>query len=242
MTALFFEMMNCDPLRFTMDGKNEDMFFLSNGHITPVLYAAMARRGYFPLSELSTFRKLHSRLQGHPSNAYGLQGVRVASGSLGQGVSVGIGAAQTKKMNKEANLVYVLTGDGEMEEGQIWEALMYAGAKQIDNLILTVDYNHRQIDGTLEQVMDMMDLDAKFRAFGWETIEGEGNDMAALLSCLEKAKRLTGKGKPVAFLMHTEMGYGVDFMMGTSKWHGTPPDKEQFERAMAQIPQTAGDY
>jgi transketolase len=242
MTALFFEEMNCDPASFTMEGKNEDIFFLSNGHITPVYYSVMARRGYFPVSELSTFRKLHTRLQGHPSNAHGLTGIRVASGSLGQGVSIAIGAAQGKKMNKDTHLIYVLTGDGELEEGQIWEALMYAGAKKVDNIILTVDYNHKQIDGTVEQVMDLLDLGVKFRSFGWEVIEGEGNDMKLLLDCLQKAKNATGKGKPVAFLMHTEMGYGVDFMTGTHKWHGTPPNKEQFENAIDQIPQTLDDY
>jgi transketolase len=242
MTALFFEVMNCLPAHFTKEGKNEDMFFLSNGHITPVLYSVMARRGYFPVSELATFRKLHSRLQGHPSNAHGLPGVRIASGSLGQGLSVAIGAALAKKMDNDTNKVYVLTGDGELEEGQIWEALMYAGAKKVDNLILTVDYNHKQIDGTIEEVVDMMDLAAKFHAFGWKVIEGEGNDMAALLECMEKAKNAAGKGKSVAFLMHTEMGYGVDFMMGTHKWHGTPPNKEQFEKAIAQLPQTTDDY
>jgi transketolase len=242
MVGLFYEVMNCDPVNFTMEGKNEDMFFLSNGHITPVYYSVMARRGYFPISELSTFRKLHTRLQGHPSNAHGLPGIRIASGSLGQGVSVALGAAQAKKMDKDAHLIYVLTGDGELEEGQIWEALMYAGAKQVDNIILTVDYNHRQIDGNVEQVMDLLNLADKFRSFGWEVFEGEGNDMKLLLDCLQKAKNATGKGKPVAFLMHTEMGYGVDFMMGTHKWHGTPPNKEQFDQAMAQIPQTLGDY
>ncbi len=241
-TALFFEVMDCDPVNFTQEGKNEDMFFLSNGHITPVYYSVMAHRGYFATSELSTFRKLHSRLQGHPSNAHGLPGVRVASGSLGQGVSVALGAAQAKKMDKDSHLVYILTGDGELEEGQIWEALMYAGAKKVDNIILTVDYNHKQIDGSTEQVMDLLDLGAKFRAFGWEVIEGQGNDMEALLDCLGKAKKATGKGKPVAFLMHTEMGFGVDFMTGNYKWHGTPPNKEQFEKAIAQIPETLGDY
>jgi transketolase len=242
MTALLFEIMDCEPVNFTMEGKDEDIFFLSNGHITPVYYSVMARRGYFPVSELSTFRKLHTRLQGHPSNAHGLPGIRVASGSLGQGVSIAIGAAQVKKMNKDSHLVYVLTGDGELEEGQIWEAIMYAGAKKIDNLILTVDYNHKQIDGSVEEVMDLLDLEAKFRSFGWEVIEGEGNNMEALLNCMEEAKKATGKKKPVAFLMHTEMGYGVDFMMGTHKWHGTPPNKEQFENAIAQIPQTMDDY
>jgi transketolase len=242
MTVLLFEIMDCEPANFTIEGKGEDMFFLSNGHITPVYYSVMARRGYFSVSELSTFRKLHTRLQGHPSNAHRLPGIRVASGSLGQGVSIATGVAQTKKINNDPHLVYVLTGDGELEEGQIWEALMYAGAKKIDNLILTVDYNHKQIDGSVEDVMDLLDLGAKFRAFGWEVIEGEGNSVEALLDCMERAKNATGKKKPVAFLMHTEMGYGVDFMMGTHKWHGTPPNKIQFENAIAQIPQTMDDY
>ena len=242
MTALFFETMECNPANFSMEGKSEDMFFLSNGHITPVLYSVMARRGYFPVSELATFRKLHTRLQGHPSNAHGMPGIRAASGSLGQGVSIAIGAANAKKMDNDSHLVYVLTGDGELQEGQIWEAAMYAGAKKVDNMILVVDYNHKQIDGTTEHVMDLMDLGAKFRAFGWDVIEGEGNDMTKLLNCLDEAKAKTGKGKPIAFLMHTEMGCGVDFMMGTHKWHGTPPNKEQFENAMSQLPQTLGDY
>ena len=242
MTALFFEAMNCDPANFTMEGQHEDMFFMSNGHITPVLYSVMARRGYFPVSELSTFRRLHTRLQGHPSCVHGLEGIRMASGSLGQGVSIALGAAEAKKMNKDTHLVYVLTGDGELQEGQIWEALMYAGAKKVDNLILTVDYNHKQIDGSVEQVMDLLDLGTKFRSFGWEVIEGEGNDMNTLLICLEKAKQAAGKGKPIAFLMHTEMGFGIDFMQGSHKWHGTPPNKEQFDAAIAQIPQTLGDF
>jgi len=242
MTALFFEAMNCDPEKFTMEGHNEDMFFMSNGHITPVLYSVMARRGYFPVSELSTFRRLHTRLQGHPSCTHGLSGIRMASGSLGQGVSIALGAAEAKKMNKDAHLVYVLTGDGELQEGQIWEAIMYAGAKKVDNVILTVDYNHKQIDGNLEQVMDLLDLGAKFRSFGWEVIEGEGNNMESLLNCLDKAKKSTGKGKPVVFLMQTEMGYGVDFMAGNHKWHGTPPNKEQFGAAIMQIPETLCDY
>lgn len=242
MTALYFEVMNCQPSAFSQDGKNEDMFFLSNGHITPVYYSVMARRGYFPVSELATFRKLHTRLQGHPSTAHGLPGVRVASGSLGQGVSIAVGAAEAKKMDNDPNLVYVLTGDGELEEGQMWEAFMYAGAKKVDNLIVTVDYNHKQIDGTVEQVMDLMNLKAKFESFGFHVIEGEGNDMKLLLDSLQEAKNQARKEKPVAFLMHTEMGCGVDFMMGTHKWHGTPPNKEQFEKAIAQLPQTLGDY
>ena len=242
MTALFFEVMNCKPEAFTRDGHGEDMFFMSNGHITPVLYSVMARKGYFPVSELSTFRKIHTRLQGHPSCVHDLPGIRMASGSLGQGVSIALGAAEAKKMDKDTHLVYVLTGDGELQEGQMWEAFMYAGAKKVDNLILTVDYNRKQIDGNVEDVMDLMDLSAKFCSFGWEVIEGEGNDMKKLLNCFDIAKKSTGKGKPIAFLMHTEMGFGVDFMTGNHKWHGTPPTKEQFEAAIAQIPQTLGDY
>ncbi|MDR0368847.1 MAG: transketolase [Bacteroidales bacterium] len=242
MTALFFEVMDIQPARFSQEGKDEDMFFLSNGHITPVYYSVMAHRGYFPVSELATFRKLHTRLQGHPSNAHQTPGVRIASGSLGQGVSIAAGAAQTKKMNNDPHLVYVLTGDGELEEGQMWEAIMYAGAKKVDNLILTVDYNQKQIDGTTEQVMDLMNLKDKFQSFGWHVLEGAGNDMKTILELLQEAKNQTKKGKPVALLMHTEMGYGVDFMTGTHKWHGTPPNKEQFEKAMEQLPQTLGDY
>ena len=242
MTALFFEAMDCDPANFTAEGHNQDMFFMSNGHLTPVLYSIMARRGYFPVSELSSFRRLNTRLQGHPSCVHGLPGIRMASGSLGQGVSIALGVAEAKKMNKDKHLVYVLTGDGELQEGQIWEAIMYAGAKKVDNLILTVDYNHKQIDGNVEQVMDLLDLGAKFRSFGWEVIEGEGNDMKLLLDCFNKVKKSMGKGKPVVFLMHTEMGYGVDFMEGNHKWHGTPPSKEQFEKAIMQIPQTLGDF
>jgi len=242
MTALFFEVMNCKPENFTMDGNGEDMFFMSNGHITPVLYSVMARKGYFPVSELSTFRRLHTRLQGHPSCIHGLPGIRMASGSLGQGVSIALGAAEAKKMNKDVHLVYVLTGDGELQEGQVWEALMYAGAKKVDNIILTIDYNRKQIDGNVEQVMDLMDLSAKFCSFGWEVIEGDGNNMKLLLDCFNKAKKTVGKEKPVAFLMHTEMGFGVDFMQGNHKWHGTPPNKEQFENAIAQIPKTLEDY
>jgi transketolase len=242
MAALFFDVMQADPQSFTQEGHNEDLFFLSNGHISPVLYAALARRGYFEPSELATFRRLHTRLQGHPSNACRLPGVRVASGSLGQGVSIALGAALAKKMNHDPKTVFVLTGDGELEEGQIWEGLMYAGAKSVDNILLMVDYNGRQIDGTVAQVMDLGDLSQKFEAFGWATVEGNGNDMDELLRCLRQAKQMLGKGQPVAFLMRTEMGFGVDFMMGTSKWHGTPPNDEQCRMALAQLPETIGDY
>ena len=242
MVGLFFEMMNIEPKNFTIEGKNEDMFFMSNGHITPVLYSTMARRGYFDISELATFRKLHTRLQGHPSVLHGLPGIRAASGSLGQGVSIALGACQSKKMDGDNNLVYVLTGDGELQEGQIWEALMYAGAKHVDNIILTVDYNRLQIDGALEQVMDLGNLADKFRSFLWEVIEGEGNDMEQLLHNLYQAKQATGKGKPVAFLMHTKMGCGVDFMENKHKFHGTPLDDEQLENALGQLEETLGDY
>jgi len=242
MVGLFFEVMNIQPENFTLSGKNEDVFFMSNGHITPVLYSTMARRGYFPISELATFRKLGTRLQGHPSVLHGLPGIRAASGSLGQGVSIALGVCEAKKMNGDKNLVYVLTGDGELQEGQIWEALMYAGAKQVDNLILTVDYNHLQIDGTVEQVMSLGNLADKFRSFLWEVIEGEGNDMEQLLNNLHQAKQAVGKGKPVAFLMHTRMGSGVDFMENKNKFHGTPLDDEQLKNALSQLKETIGDY
>ncbi|MCL2131517.1 MAG: transketolase [Lentimicrobiaceae bacterium] len=242
MTGLFFEMMNIDPQNITLTGKNEDLFFMSNGHITPVLYSTMARRGYFEVSELATFRKLHTRLQGHPSVSHGLPGIRAASGSLGQGVSIALGACESKKIDGDKNLVYVLTGDGELQEGQIWEALMYAGAKHVDNIILTVDYNGLQIDGALEQVMNLGNLADKFRSFLWEVIEGEGNDMEQLLNHLHQARQAAGKGKPVAFLMHTKMGCGVDFMENNHKFHGTPLNDEQLKTALSQLKETLGDY
>jgi len=242
MVGLFFEIMNIQPENFTPTGKNEDVFFLSNGHITPVLYSTMARRGYFPVSELATFRKLHTRLQGHPSVMHGLTGLRAASGSLGQGVSIALGVCESKKMDGDPNLVYVLTGDGELQEGQIWEALMYAGAKHVDNIILTVDYNRLQIDGSLEQVMDLGNLADKFRAFQWTVIEGEGNEMEQLLNNLQQAKQATGKGKPVAFLMRTAMGSGVNFMENNNKFHGSPLNDEQLKDALSQLKETLGDY
>jgi len=242
MVGLFFEVMNSNPEHFTMEGKNEDMFFMSNGHITPVLYSTMARRGYFAVSELATFRKLHTRLQGHPSVKHGLPGIRMASGSLGQGVSIALGVCESKKMDGDNSLVYVLTGDGELQEGQIWEALMYAGAKQVDNIILTVDYNHLQIDGSVEQVMNLGNLADKFRSFMWEVIEGEGNDMEQLLNNLHLAKQAAGKGKPIAFLMHTKMGCGVDFMENKNKFHGSPLNDEQLGSALLQLKETLGDY
>ena len=242
LTTLFFQIMDIDPAKFTREGTGEDMFFLSNGHISPVLYSVMARRGYFPVEELGTFRKLHTRLQGHPTPVEGLPGIRVASGSLGQGVSVAIGAALAKKANQDPHLVYVLTGDGELQEGQIWEALMFAGAKKVDNLILTVDYNGKQIDGPTDSVLSSGKLRAKFEAFGWMVLEMDGNDVKKCTQTLTLAKTIAKNGKPVAILMKTEMGMGVDFMMGTHKWHGSAPNDEQAAAALAQLPVTLGDY
>lgn len=228
---------------FSMDGKNEDLFFLSNGHISPVFYSVLARRGFFPVEELNTFRLLDSRLQGHPTPHEGLEGVRIASGSLGQGLSVGIGAALTKKLNGDKHLVYTLHGDGELQEGQIWEAAMYAGGKGVDNLISTVDYNKKQIDGSTDTVLPLGDLRAKFEAFGWDVLEIEkGNDIPSVLSGMKEAKSRTGKGKPVCVLLHTEMGHGVDYMMGTHAWHGKAPNDEQLAKGLAQNPETLGDY
>lgn len=242
MTALYFEMLEHDSKHFAMDGKNQDIFFLSNGHISPVFYSVLARSGYFPVSELATFRKIGTRLQGHPTPAEHLEGIRMASGSLGQGVSVAIGAALAKKMNHDDKLVYVLTGDGELQEGQIWEALMYAAAKKVDNLILTVDYNQKQIDGPTDVVLSLGDLKAKFEAFGWKTIEMKGNDMQDVVNQMKRAKTLTKNETPVAIIMHTEMGCGVDFMMGTHKWHGSAPNNDQLADALSQLEETLGDY
>ena len=243
MTALHFNIMNADPAHFTMEGKGEDMFFMSNGHITPVLYSVMARRGYFPVDELNTFRFLGTRLQGHPSTAHNLPGIRMASGSLGQGLSVAIGAAVAKKMDGDTNLVFTLHGDGELQEGQIWEAVMFAGSKGVDNLIATVDYNRQQIDGTTDHVMSLGNLQAKWEAFGWQVVNiANGNDMQQVLDGLGTARSLTGKGKPICVIMKTEMGYGVDFMQGTNKYHGTPPSDEELAKALAQLPETLGDY
>jgi transketolase len=239
--ALYFHMLRRKP-EFSMDGIGEDIFFLSNGHISPVWYATLARAGYFDTKELATFRLLNSRLQGHPATHEGLPGIRVASGSLGQGLSVAIGAAQAKKLNKDNHLVYVLMGDGEQQEGQIWEAAMYAPHHGVDNLIATIDYNGQQIDGPLKEVMDLRNLKAKWEAFGWEVQEFNGNNMEDVVAGLEKAKSLTGKGKPVINLMHTEMGYGVDFMMNSHKWHGVAPNDEQLTKALAQLEETLGDY
>ena len=243
MTALFFNVMEHDPANFSMDGKGSDMFFMSNGHITPVLYSVMARCGYFPVEELKTFRVFGTRLQGHPSTEHGLPGIRMASGSLGQGLSVAIGAAIAKKMDNENKIVYTLHGDGELEEGQIWEAAMYAGAKGVDNLIATVDYNRQQIDGTTDEVLSLGDLKKKWEAFDWQVVEVEnGNDMQQMLDAFTTAKSLIGKGKPVVILMKTEMGYGVDFMQGTNKYHGVAPSNDELERALAQLKETLGDY
>lgn len=242
LVCLYNEVMDI-KLPFTMDGKGEDLFFLSNGHISPVFYSVLARRGFFPVSELSTFRKLDTRLQGHPTPCEGLEGIRIASGSLGQGLSVAIGAALAKKLNGDPHLVYTLHGDGELQEGQIWEGMMYAAGKGVDNLIATVDYNGKQIDGPTDKVLPLGDLKAKFEAFGWSVVTIEkGNDIVAILEGLKVAKALTGKGKPICILLHTEMGHGVDFMMGTHAWHGKAPNDEQLAKALAQNPETLGDY
>lgn len=228
---------------FNMDGKNEDLFFLSNGHISPVWYSTLARFGYFDAKELATFRKLNSRLQGHPATEEGLPGIRAASGSLGQGLSMANGAALTKKLNGEKDaFVYVLMGDGELQEGQVWEAAMYAAHNKVDNLIASVDVNGRQIDGDVKDVLNLDSLRAKWEAFGWEVIESNGNDMESIIAALEKAKSLAGKGKPIMNLMTTEMGYGVDFMMGSHKWHGVAPNDEQLANALGQLEETLGDY
>lgn len=242
LVALYFEVMNHNT-DFDMDGQGEDLFFLSNGHISPVWYSVLARSGYFDVAELASFRTIDSRLQGHPTTHEGLPGIRMASGSLGQGLSNAIGAAETKKLNKDGALVYSLHGDGELQEGQIWEAAMYAAGKQVDNLIATVDYNLKQIDGSTDEVLPLGDLKAKFEAFGWTVLENKkGNDMASILESLAKAKSLCGQGKPVCILMYTEMGNGVDFMMGTHKWHGSAPNDEQLASALAQNEETLGDY
>lgn len=242
MTALYFEIMSLDVENFKREGKGEDMFFLSNGHISPVLYSVLSRRGYFPVSELATFRKLGTRLQGHPSVHDNLPGIRQASGSLGQGLSVGIGAALAKKYNSCDKLVYTLHGDGELQEGQIWEAIMFAGANKVDNLISIIDVNGLQIDGTTDQVCSLGNLRAKFEAFDWSIVEMQGNDMADTIRGLNQAKQQAKQGKPVVILMQTQMGYGVDFMQNKNKWHGTPPNNEQAEAALAQLKETLGDF
>ncbi len=242
LTALYFKIMEHNAGSFDMDGKNQDLFFLSNGHISPAFYSVLARSGYFSTKELETFRKIDSRLQGHPTPEEGLPGVRVASGSLGQGLSVACGAALAKKLNNDKKLVYSLHGDGELQEGQIWEAAMFASARKVDNLIATIDYNGKQIDGPVDEIVPLGDLKAKWEAFGWIVFEMDGNKMEDILKTVEKAQNATGKDKPVAILMRTEMGYGVDFMMGTHKWHGAAPNDEQAEAALAQLEETLGDY
>lgn len=239
--ALYFHMMKHNPT-FNMDGVGEDLFFLSNGHISPVWYATLARSGYFDVKELATFRFLNTRLQGHPATHEHLPGVRVASGSLGQGLSVAIGAAQTKKLNQDNHLVYVLMGDGEQQEGQVWEAAMYAAHNKIDNLIATIDYNGQQIDGPVDKIVSLMNLKAKWESFGWHVEEFHGNKIEEVVTALEKAKSLAGQGKPVMNLMRTEMGYGVDYMMGSHKWHGVAPNDEELKKALAQLEETIGDY
>jgi transketolase len=231
-----------DPSNFTIDGIGQDLFFLSNGHISPVWYSVLGRRGYFPVKELSTFRKLNTRLQGHPTTHEKLPGVRMSSGSLGQGLSVAIGAATTKKLNNDPHLVYVLMGDGELQEGQVWEAAMYGAAKQVDNLIATIDLNGQQIDGSTREVLNTGEWKPKWEAFGWHVLEMDGNVISDILRVMSEAKAATGKGKPVLILMKTEMGNGVDFMMHTHKWHGSPPNDEQLQKALAQNEETLGDY
>jgi transketolase len=242
LTALYFEIMEINPENFSISGKNEDMFFLSNGHISPVFYSVLAHRGYFPVSELSTFRKMGSRLQGHPTPSHHLPGVRIASGSLGQGLSVAVGAAIAKKANQESTFVYVLTGDGELQEGQNWEAIMFAAANKVNNLIAIVDYNQKQIDGSIDDVCSLGDIKAKFSAFGWHVLSANGNEMEQILNVFNCAKELKNNNAPIVIIMETEMGMGVDFMMGTHKWHGSPPNDEQTTSALAQLPITLGDF
>lgn len=240
--ALYFEIMKVNPSAFNMDGKNEDVFFLSNGHISPVWYSVLARKGFFPVKELSTFRKINSRLQGHPATAEHLPGVRVASGSLGQGLSVAIGAALAKKLNKDKSFVYSLHGDGEMEEGQIWEAAMFAAAHKVDNIISSIDVNGIQIDGTTDEVLSLGDLKAKWVSFGWDVLESNGNDIENVINTLKEAQSHTGKGKPVMILMKTILGKGVDYMENHHKWHGSAPNPEELNKALAQLQETLGDY
>ena len=241
LTALYFRVMKHDP-DFKMDGIGQDLFFLSNGHISPLFYSVLARSGYFPVQELSSFRKINSRLQGHPATHEHLPGVRIASGSLGQGMSVAIGAALAKKLNKDDRIVYSLHGDGELDEGQNWEAILFAAHKKVDNLIATIDCNGQQIDGPTEKVMSLNSLNAKFEAFNWQVLEMDGNDMDAVLAGLDKAKEFKGKGKPIVILMKTIMGKGVDFMEGSHEWHGIAPNDEQLQKALGQLKETLGDY
>lgn len=239
--ALYFKIMKHDK-SFNMDARGEDLFFLSNGHISPVWYSTLSRAGYFDVKELATFRKLNTRLQGHPATHEHLPGIRIASGSLGQGLSAAIGAAQVKKLNKDDRFVFVLMGDGEQQEGQVWEASMYAAHNKVDNLIATIDYNGQQIDGPVDQILSLKDLKAKWQAFGWEVIESNGNNLEEVIKALELAKTLTGKGKPVLNLMKTVMGFGVDYMMGSHKWHGVAPNDDELAKALAQLEETIGDY
>ena len=241
MTALYFQILH-HHTSFSMDGVNEDLFFLSNGHISPVFYSVLARSGYFDVKELASFRKINTRLQGHPTTHEHLPGIRIASGSLGQGMSVAIGAALTKKLNNDPHLVFSLHGDGELQEGQNWEAIMFAAHNKVDNLIATIDFNGQQIDGSTNKVLNLNSLRAKFEAFNWEVIEMEGNDMDDVVKVLDKAKSMTGQGKPICILMTTEMGKGVDFMEGSHEWHGIAPTDEQLAKALAQLPETLGDY
>ncbi|MEP6699878.1 MAG: transketolase [Bacteroidota bacterium] len=240
-TALYFKILKHNP-DFTMDALNEDVFFLSNGHISPVFYSSLARSGYFDIKELATFRQINSRLQGHPTTHEHLPGIRIASGSLGQGMSAAIGAALAKKLNKDTNTVFSLHGDGELDEGQIWEAVMFAVHHKVDNLISTIDWNGQQIDGPTDKVMSLGNIRSKFEVFGWTTLEMNGNDMDDVIATLEKAKALTGNGKPIGIMMHTVMGKGVDFMEGNHEWHGIAPNDEQLAKALAQLPETLGDY
>ena len=242
LSFLYFEQMNFNAESFNMDGIGEDLFFLSNGHISPVWYSVLARAGYFPVAELGTFRKLSSRLQGHPSTDKKLPGIRMASGSLGQGLSVAAGAAQVKKLTGDKGIVYTLHGDGELQEGQIWEAAMYAAANKVDNLIATIDYNGRQIDGDVEDVMSLGNLAQKWLAFGWEVLEMDGHQFEDIRAKMTEAKAMCGKGKPVVIIMKTEMGQGVDYMMGSHKWHGVAPNAEQLTAALAQLEESLGDY
>jgi transketolase len=242
LTFLYFEAMKHSATPFSMDGKNEDLFFLSNGHISPVWYSVLARSGYFPIAELGTFRKLSSRLQGHPSTDKKLPGIRMASGSLGQGLSNALGAAQTKKLNNDPSTIFTLHGDGELQEGQIWEAAMYAAANKVDNIIATIDFNGRQIDGDVENVLSLGNLEAKWEAFGWEVLSMNGHDFKNIREIMTLAKNKLGKGKPIVIIMKTEMGQGVDFMIGSHKWHGIAPNAEQLEEALKQLEETLGDY
>ncbi len=242
LTAMYFDVMDYDKSNFNMDAENEDVLIVSNGHISAALYSVLARSGQFPVEELSTFRILGTRLQGHPATMENLPGIRIASGSLGQGLSVSIGIAQAKKLNNDPKHVFCLMGDGELEEGQVWEAAMYIGSKKINNVIAAIDFNKQQIDGSTDDVLPLGDLRAKFESFGWTVLEIDGNNIKEVVDNMNHAKKLSAKGNPIAILMHTEMGMGVDFMMGTHKWHGTPPNDEQLKNALAQLEETLGDY